>query len=160
MAKIEKKQAVEGIVWSGIDEICKKMGGVASVSVINYRRDLGFPLKKDGGILICYESEVMTWAEDLGIADIRNIHHSEVFRLVCRRARSGPGQIIRGDVNAICEKLRVSTNVIYVAQGREDNPFRKVDGTVNEYSVDLNRWWDYVEDLMGSTVPVTENDRH
>jgi hypothetical protein len=89
----------------------------------------------------------LAWAADLGIADIRNIHYSEVFKLVCRRARSGPGQILRGDVNAICEKLRVSTNVLFVAQGRVDNPFRKIEGTVNEYEVDLNRWADYVEDM-------------
>lgn len=146
MSKVEKKQAVEGIIWSGIDEICKKMGGVASVKVINYRRDLGFPLKKDGGILICYEFEVMAWAKDLGIADIRNIHHSEVFKLVCRRARSGPGPVISGDINSICEKLHVSTNVVYVAKDRVDNPFRKVDGT-NDYELDLNRWADYCEDI-------------
>lgn len=146
MAKIEKKQEVEGILWSGIDEICRKMGRVAVVSVINYKRDLGFPLKKDGGILVCVESEVQAWAEDLGIHDIRNIDHSAVYKVVCRRARSGPGEIIRGDVNSLCEKLRVSTNVLYVAQGQVNNPFRRVAGTVNEWEIDLNRWTDYVED--------------
>ena len=145
MSKIEKKQTGEGITWSGIKEICEKMGNKSTVTIINYRRDLDFPLKKDGGILICFESEVIAWAASLGIPDIRNINHGEVYRLVCRRMRSGPGEIIRGDVNGICEKLGVSTNALFVAQGRIDNPFRKVEGS-NEYEVDFNRWVDYVQD--------------
>lgn len=143
MSKVEKKQEV---VWSGINEICLKLGRQEILTVLNYRRDLGFPLKKDGGILICVESEVMAWAKDLGITDLRNVDHSAIFKLVRRRARSGPGQVIRGDINSICEKLRISTTFYYVAQGRVDNPFRKIEGTVNEYEVDLNRWADYIED--------------
>jgi hypothetical protein len=142
MAKIVKNQEV---VWSGINEICLRMGRQECLTVLNYRRDLNFPMRKDGGIWICVEAEVLAWAKDLGITDLRNVDHSAIFKLVRRRARSGPGQVIRGDINSICEKLRVSTNVLFVAQGRVDNPFRKIEGS-NEYEVDLNRWQDYVED--------------
>lgn len=147
MKKKEDIQAVreKEIVWSGINEICRQMGGVAVVTVLNYRRDLDFPLIKDGGIMIAREADVNAWANDLGIENIRKFDHTAKYRIVCRRRRAGPGETIQGDQNKICERLRIATGTLLDALRDADNPFQKVEGS-NQYTVDLNRWQDYVED--------------
>jgi hypothetical protein len=141
---MKKQDVKQEVIWTGIDEICEKMGRKSIVSILNFRRDLDCPLKKDGGVWVAVESEVLAWAADLGIDNIRDIDHSKAFRLVARRRRSGPGEVLRGDVNSLCERLRVSTNALFVAQGHDNNPFKKLEG--NRYEIDLNRWQDYLED--------------
>lgn len=142
---IQETQAEDrGPVWTGINEICRHFGDKSSLSVMNYRRDLDCPLIKDGGIWIAYEREIMQWAADLGIQDIREIDHAKVFKVVCRRLRSGPGRIIRGDMNRLCEFLRIGSGTMIDAQKGIDNPFKKIEG--NQYEVDFNRWQDWAED--------------
>ena len=131
---------------TGIDEIMNYTRKSAS-ELMNLRRDFGFPMVKKGGIYCISIDALLKWLKswDIHIQDPLKISYSEIEALYLRRVQAKePGKMLSGDINAICEKLKISPATFLDLFKNESCPVRKIPGT-NQYRVDSKNWRDYYD---------------
>ena len=125
-------------ILTGIDETTDYFR-LSPAELINLKRDFEFPMIKKGGVFYISLDEICKWMKKWGVLDPLKISYSDIEQLYLRRSDADrPGEKISGDINKICEKLKISPATFLGLLKCEKNPVRIVPGT-NQYSVDTRK---------------------
>lgn len=129
---------------NGIDEImgyCK----LSALDLIRLKRDFGFPIANEGGIYCIEITALNKWLKLWNVLDPLKISYSDCEKLYLRRLEAKrPGEVITGDINAVCIKLKVSPATLMGLLSNEDCPVRRIPGT-NQFRVNTKNWRDYYD---------------
>jgi len=129
---------------TGIDEIMAYTQKSAC-ELLDLRRDFGFPMLKKDGVFSLSLNVLQKWLAKWEIIDPLGISYADCETLHTRRIQAKePGKMLSGDINAICEKLKISPATFLDLFKNETCPVRKIPGT-NQYKVNSKSWRDYYD---------------
>lgn len=130
---------------TGIDEIEEftKLPIVTLMELVTY---YDLPLQKgDDAIWHTTTRDLKKWLAENGVEGWDRLSITKLKTLKLRKLRQGPGKIIQGDMDFVCNKLDIASGTLISLIQRSDCPIQKIEDT-NQYRVDLNRWEDFQED--------------
>ncbi|MBU1054857.1 MAG: hypothetical protein KKC46_13675 [Proteobacteria bacterium] len=126
---------------TGIKEIEKFMRKEAC-DLLDLKRDFGFPMVSEKGICVLSVDELYKWMDGWNIKSHLDISSSKIFPLwMERKAANEPDKFIRGDVNKICDFLKIAPcTFIDYRRDYDTCPIKKIPGTDNQYEVSKKDW--------------------
>ncbi|OPY65977.1 MAG: hypothetical protein A4E63_02725 [Syntrophorhabdus sp. PtaU1.Bin050] len=131
---------------TGMDEIAEHTG-LQIVTLIELKTYYDLPLEKDGNaIWHTTTRDLKKWLVENGVESWDKLSITKLRALKLRKLRQGPGKIIQGDMDFVCNKLDIASGTLISLIQRSDCPIQKIEDT-NQYRVDLNRWEDFRENI-------------
>jgi hypothetical protein len=120
--------------------------GLQTVSILEMKRDFDLPIEKDRNSIWHATAHALDrWLHENGLKSWREFSRGKMLAARVRKLRKGPGKVITGDMNQICDKLGIGPGTFITVRTMTGCPIKQVEGT-NQFEVDANRWADFEED--------------
>jgi hypothetical protein len=112
------------------------------------KRNYDLPISKgSGGVWRSTRSALDGWLKENGLENGKAFSMQRLQKAKVRRLRQGPGVQVTGDANVLCDRLHISiATFMGFLRTAPGCPILHLEGT-NQYTVDLSRFADFVEDL-------------
>jgi hypothetical protein len=121
---------------------------ISTGTILELKRNYDLPISKgSGGVWRSTRSALDGWLKENGLENGKAFSMQRLQKAKVRRLRQGPGVQVTGDANVLCDRLHISiATFMGFLRTAPGCPILHLEGT-NQYTVDLSRFADFVEDL-------------